>query len=378
MKITHIETIALSDPGVSSATIVRVHTDEGITGIGQAESPSLVIDAIIRCAGGLQQVLYGEDPTQVERLWQKMYTRTGLFGRRGVTIAAIGAVETALWDIAGQASGKPVCDLVWRTFATTRERAEIKTKVTPYATVYPPGATLDEMKARFELAVSRGFRALKLEEWPGGFGHVNPAHDIAIAAMVRDVIGPDREMLIDMQNGWTEVGQALTTIRAIEPYRPYFIEAPLPPDNLDAYARLADAVDTRIAAGDWGFSTRFEFEDLMTRGHVDVVQPSSVRSGGISEILHIAESAFRRGLLCIPHAWSHMIGVAAEIHMAAVTPNMPYFEYPLAFPDSPVISELLEPAITVNPDGTIDVPRRPGLGVRLNEETVARYRIDPC
>jgi L-rhamnonate dehydratase len=378
MKITRIETIALSDPVVSSATIVRVHTDEGISGIGQAESPSLVIDAIIQCDGGLQQLLAGEDPLQVERLWQKMYARTGLFGRRGVTIAAIGAVETALWDIAGQIQGVPVYDLIWRAFATTRESAEIKTRVTPYATVYPPGDTLDEMKARFTQAVGRGFRALKLEEWPGGFGHVNPAHDVAIAAMVREVIGPDREMLIDMQNGWSEVGQALTTIRAIEPYRPYFIEAPLPPDNLDAYARLADAVEgTRIAAGDWGFTTRFEFEELMVRGHVDVVQPSSVRSGGISEIIRIAEAAYRRGLLCIPHAWSHMVGVAAEVHMAAVVPNMPYFEYPLAFPDSPIISALLDPAITVNSDGTIDVPRRPGLGVRLNEDTVARYRVRP-
>jgi L-rhamnonate dehydratase len=376
MKITSIETIALNDPGKTSATIVRVHTDEGLSGIGQAESPALVIDAIIRCGGGLQQLLQGEDPTQVERLWQKMYSRTGLFGRRGVTIAAIGAVETALWDIAGQALGKPVCELIWRSFATTREPAEIKTQVTPYATVYPPGDSLDEMRSRFALAVGRGFRAMKLEEWPGGFGHVNPAHDVAIAKLVRETIGDDRDLLIDMQNGWSEVGRAITTIRAIEPYRPFFVEAPLPPDNLDAYARLADAVDTRIAAGDWGFATRFEFEDLMLRGHVDVVQPSSVRSGGISEILKIAEAAYRRGLLCIPHAWNHMVGVAAEVHMAAVTPNMPYFEYSLAFPDSPVISELLDPPIVVNSDGTIDVPRRPGLGVRLNEQTIDRYRVN--
>ena len=120
MKITHIETIALRDPGKYDETIVRVHTDEGLSGIGQAESPSLVIDAIIHCHGGLEDILRGEDPTQVERLWQKMYDRTGLFGRRGVTIAAIGAVETALWDIAGQAAGVPVCELIWRAFATTK------------------------------------------------------------------------------------------------------------------------------------------------------------------------------------------------------------------------------------------------------------------
>jgi L-rhamnonate dehydratase len=110
-------------------------------------------------------------------------------------------------------------------------------------------------------------------------------------------------------------------ITAIEPMRPYFIEAPLPADNLDGYARLADAVDTRIAVGDWGFATRFDFEEIMTRGRVDVVQPSSVRSGGIGEILTIAEAAFRRGLLCIPHAWCHMVGVAASVHMAAVVPK---------------------------------------------------------
>jgi D-arabinonate dehydratase len=180
-----------------------------------------------------------------------------------------------------------------------------------------------------------------------------------------------------VQNRWQEVGQAIATIRAIEVYRPFFVEAPLPPDSLDAYARLADTVDTRIAAGDWGFATRFEFEDLMQRAHLDVVQPSSVRSGGMSEILRIAEAAYRRGLLCIPHAWCHMVGVAAEVHLAAITPNMPYVEYPLAFPDSPIISELLEPRLVPDSEGMIEVPRRPGLGFRLNERVVERFRVKP-
>jgi L-alanine-DL-glutamate epimerase-like enolase superfamily enzyme len=173
------------------------------------------------------------------------------------------------------------------------------------------------------------------------------------------------------------VGRALSTLRAIKPYGVYFLEAPFPADNLEAYARLADAVDTRIAMGDWGCSTRFEFEEIMTRGRVDVVQPSSVRSGGMSEILRIAEIAYRRGLLCIPHAWCHMVGVAAEIHLAAVVPNMPYFEFPIAFPDSPIISELLEPRLELEDDGTIAVPRRPGLGFRLNEDVVREYHVEP-
>jgi len=377
VKITGIETIALVDPGKASETVVRVHTDEGIDGIGQAESPSLVIDAIIKTSGGLENILIGEDPLQVERLWQKMYSRTGLFGRRGVTIAAIGAVETALWDIAGKALGKPVSELIWHSCCTVRETGDIKSKVTPYATVYSPGETEEEMRERFGQAIARGFRAVKLEEWPGGFARVNVKRDVEITRFVRELIGEERELLIDVQNRWYEVGQAIATIRAIEPYNVYFVEAPLPADNLDGYARLADTVDTRIAAGDWGFTTRFEFLDLMDRGRVDVVQPSSVRSGGISEIIKIAEMAYRRGLLCIPHAWCHIIGVAACIHLAAVTPNMPYFEYPIAFPDSPIISELLIPNPAPDQDGFIEVPRNPGLGFALNEEVVEKYRVKP-
>ncbi len=377
MKIKEIETIALVDPGKAQETLVRVHTDAGITGIGQAESPSLVIDAIIRTDGGLQDILHGEDPLQVERLWQKMYAATGLFGRRGVTIAAIGAVETALWDIAGKALGVPVCQLIWQSCCTVRETGEIKKKVRPYATVYPPGENVAGMRERFTLAQERGFQAMKLEEWPGGFAHVSIRRDAEIVHAVRETIGEDRDLLIDVQNRWYEVGQALASIRAIEPYRPFFIEAPLPADNLAGYARLADAVDTRIAVGDWGFTTRFEFEEIMEKGRVDVVQPSSVRSGGISEIARIAEAAYRRGLICVPHAWCHMIGVAAEIHLAAVLPNMPYFEMPLAFPDSPIISELLTPPVEVDSDGFIEVPNRPGLGFELNADVIKRFRVTP-
>lgn len=378
MKITRLETIALRDEHGRDFTVVRVHTDEGITGIGQAESPSLVIDAIIRNTHGLQRLLEGEDPTQVQRLWQRMYDATGLYGRRGVTIAAIGAVETALWDITGKAAGRPVHELIWRSFASTRASTEARTHVTPYATVDSAGETLEQVRDRVGQAASRGFRAIKIEERPGMFGNVDLATDVAVARAAREAMGDDRELMIDVQNRWQEVGRAVTTIRAIEQFRPFFIEAPLPADNLEGYARLADTVDTRIAVGDWGFSTRHEFREIMERGRVDVVQPSSVRAGGMHEILNVAEEAYRRGLLCIPHSWWHLVGTAAEVHLAAVAPNMPFFEFPMAFPDSPVISDLLAPKLDVASDGTIEVPQRPGLGFELNEAVVQRYRVDPC
>jgi L-alanine-DL-glutamate epimerase-like enolase superfamily enzyme len=384
LKITGIETITLRDSGGGDAesggydlTVVRVHTDEGISGIGQCEAPSLVIEAIIRNSMGLERTLVGEDPTEVQRLWQKMYLRTGLYGRRGVTMGAIGAVETALWDITGKAAGRPVHELIWKSFTVAGTGAEARTRVRPYATVYPPGDSISEMRDRIALATERGLGAVKIEEWQGQFGNVSVAKDVEVIGAARDALGPNRELMIDVQNKWQDVGRAMASIRAIEQFAPYFIEAPLPADSVDGYARLADAVDTRIAVGDWGFAGRHEFRDLLVRGRVDVVQPSSVRAGGMHEILNIAEMAYGYGALCIPHAWCHVVGVAAEIQLAAIVPNMPYFELPIAFPDSPIISDLLEPVFEIAPDGTIAVPDRPGLGFELNEDVISRYRVDP-
>ncbi|MBT3863820.1 MAG: mandelate racemase/muconate lactonizing enzyme family protein [Chloroflexi bacterium] len=399
MKITSVETIALRDdadgtvtswnPSFSEGdegpastggydlTVVRVHTDEGISGIGQCEAPSLVIDAIIRSTLGLEVLLVGEDPTEVQRLWQKMYNSIGVFGRRGVVVGAIGAIETALWDIAGKAAGKPVHKLIWRSFTTTASDTEPLKRVTPYATVYPPGANLEELEERLKIAVARGVKAVKIEEWPGQFANVDLETDVAVIEKARSIIGPKRDLMIDVQNRWRDVGQAIQTIDAIEEFSPYFIEAPLPADNMEGYRRLYESTNVRIAVGDWGFSTRHEFADLLRRGKLGVVQPSAVRAGGMHEILNIAEDAYRFGALCIPHTWCHVIGVAAQLHLAAITPNMPYFEFPIAFPASPLVENLLLPNFEIALDGTMEVPDRPGLGFELNEEVISEFRVDP-
>tara|TARA_B100000686_G_C16780030_1_gene971199 strand:+ start:156 stop:1358 length:1203 start_codon:yes stop_codon:yes gene_type:complete len=399
MIITKVETIALRDQsdgkgtswnpsfsesknyqsinGAYDITLVRVHTDEGITGIGQCEAPSLVIDAIIRSSQGLELLIIGEDPTNVQRLWQKMYNSTGVFGRRGVVIAAIGAIETALWDIYGKSVGKPVHELIWKSFTTSASDVEPLERVTPYATVYPPGADLDELEDRLNQAISKGLKAVKIEEWPGQFGNVDTDTDVMVVEKARSILGPKRDLMIDVQNRWRDVGQALETINAIESFKPYFVEAPLPADNIDGYRKLVKSTNVRIAAGDWGFSTRHEFADLLRRGSLDVVQPSAVRAGGMHEILNIAEDAYRFGSLCIPHTWCHVVGVAAQIHLAAIAPNMPYFEFPIAFPKSDLVENLLEPKFEISNDGSMLVPNRPGLGFDLDDRVVSEYRVDP-
>jgi L-alanine-DL-glutamate epimerase-like enolase superfamily enzyme len=200
--------------------------------------------------------------------------------------------------------------------------------------------------------------------------------DVRCFELAREAIGEDRDLFADVQNAWTDVNQAIATCKAIEPLHVYLVEAPFAPDNLEAYRRLADAVDVRIAVGDWGYTTRFDFIDIMEKGGVDVVEPSTVEAGGISEIMKIAEMAWRRGRTIIPHSWNHLIGASSAVHMAAVVPNMPYFEFPTEFPERPEVMDLLVPPLRCDADGMMEVPKRPGLGFTLNEDIVKKYRRD--
>lgn len=391
MKITEVEVIPLYAPEaevVKSTCIIRVHTDEGVEGIGQVEIPAMIASAFIKTKeweitgyyqGGLERVLLGEDPMNIERLWHKMYASMWLYGRRGAGIAVMTAIDTALWDIKGKVLGRPVFELIWSACNVARMDQDImgpKRYIKPYATVYPSGSTPEEVKRNLSLAINAGFEAVKLEESENGFGRKDVKHDVELVQAAREAIGDGRDLMIDVQYIWNDYTRALSSIKAIEPFNVYFVEAPLPPDSLEAYAMLADSVDTRIACGDGGFTTRFEFKELIDKGKVDVVQPSAVRTGGITEILRIASMAYEKGKLCIPHSYAWMIGVAAEIHLAAVVPNMPYIEMPSPHPYSPLISELLEPTL-IPKNGYIEVPKKPGLGFKLNERTVEKYRVEP-
>jgi L-rhamnonate dehydratase len=393
MKVKEVEVIPLKIPDgeqkeavVRSTCVIRVSTTEGIDGIGQVEIPSIIANAFVKTSEwerywspGLEKTLVGEDALQTERLWQKMYASMWLYGRRGAGIAILTAIDTALWDIKGKALGKPVYELIWSASSTTRTEGDIfgpKKRVKPYATVYPSGATADEVRRNLRKAVESGFNAVKLEEWEGGFGRKDVGHDVKLVAAAREGIGDMRDLMVDVQYAWQDYTRALETINAIEPYHPYFVEAPLPPDSLLGYRKLADSVETRIACGDGGFTTRFEFRELMDIGGVDVVQPSSVRSGGITETLRIAAMAHERGILCIPHCYAWKIGVAASIHVAAVLPNMPYVEMPSPLPFSPLVSELLVPDIAPK-DGYVEVPQKPGLGFQLNEKIIEKYKSEP-
>lgn len=360
--------------------VVQVHTDNSITGIGEVESNPWAIKALIECNGtssltrGLAELLVGQDPSDPRAIWEWLYSRSIVTGRRGAGICAIGALDMAVWDICGKAAGLPI----WKLLGQART-----SPITPYASLLPCGRTLadyrESLLAKAAWARDAGFKAAKLEiliRGPLAEFELQESNDaiVELVAASRDVIGSEMSMMVDVGYCWSDWKEALQVLRRLEKYDLFFLETPLQPDDLDGYARLAEASEVRIAAGEL-LQTRFEFAELMDRGQVDVVQPDVGRVGGITEALRVVEMARDRGKLAVPHCWRSGIGIAATAHVAAVSPNCPFFEFlPAAVSESLLRRELVTDELHLV-DGKLGLPKRPGLGVELNESALAKFSV---
>ena len=388
MRVTEADCTVLYSPEASGTSIntavdnaiVRVYTDEGMTGIGEAEANPWVIKALIESSGthsldrSLAQLLIGHDPLRPQAVWESLYQNTILTGRRGVGIAALGAIDMALWDICGQKTGHPI----WKLLGNPNGGS-----VVPYASLLPVGRTLAEFResllSKAEWAREAGFRALKAEvlvKGPWAVGGLSESDDtiVELVAETRKTIGDEMELMVDVGYCWQDWQEALACIRRLERYKIYFVETPLPTDDLAGYGRLAQASGIPIAAGEL-LSTRFEFEHLLDIGRVSVAQPDVGRVGGITEALRVMRMAEERGIRAVPHCWKSGIGVAATAHVAAVSPNCPFIEYlPPEVSDSQLRRCLLKGEL-VPYEGQIELPQEPGLGVRLNPESLAEFAV---
>jgi len=358
--------------------VVQIQTDEGLTGIGETDANPWVIKAIIEAPGshimslGLKELVVGQDPTQPVAIWDRLYKFSAMTGRRGAGICAIGALDMAIWDLYGKATGRPV----WQLLGGAQ-----KEFVTPYASLLPSGTTLEEYRRslleKASWARDFGFQAAKMEVCvKGPYSHnLLREGDEAIVELVglcRETVGPDMAMMVDVAYAWSDWKEALRVIRRLEPFDLFFLETPLPSDDLDGYARLAEVAGIPIAAGEW-LTTRFEFADLMDRGHIDVVQPDIGRVGGFTEAMRVAHMAQDRGKLVVPHCWKTGIGAAATAHFAAATSNCRYIEFlPPFVAESALRRELVQEELQIA-DGKLDLPRRPGLGVELNPTAMRRF-----
>jgi L-alanine-DL-glutamate epimerase-like enolase superfamily enzyme len=289
-----------------------------------------------------------------------MYLGSVYYGRRGAAMHAISGVDIALWDIKGKKLGKPVCDLLG---ARKRDR------VRPYASLLMP-STEAAVTASVERLLEKGFTAIKFGWGPIG---KDEAHDVRLASAAKRAAG-DAEILIDAGFGYgADAQRAIRVARKLQDLGIYWLEEPFEPDEFDAYAELADAVDIRVAAGEEE-ATRWGFRELIERGHVDVIQPDVTRCGGLSEALKIARAAERKGIPVVPHAWKSGVIKAASLHLNAVLETAYFQEYCVA--ETPINRLLTRERMPVA-NGFVDVPGKPGLGIELDPEILARYAVGP-
>jgi L-alanine-DL-glutamate epimerase-like enolase superfamily enzyme len=370
MKITRVEPIHLRLPDVNErcdgsqeTLVVQVHTDEGIVGVGEADSSSLVAKAVIeaplshKICRGLAECVVGQDPFEIERLVHRMYEGSIFFGRQGAAIQAMSGVEIALWDIMGKAVGRPAYQLLGGGFRKTfRAYASILFGDTPAET---------ERVGRGLAA--QGFRAVKFGWGPMG---QSEAGDIAQVRAARQGVGPDVELMVDAGLCW-DTATAIRRARQFEPFNLTWLEEPLHPDNLHGYARLVAQAPMRIAAGEEICDVK-EFEQMMDVGGIDVVQVDVTRVGGLARSKRIGWGSAERHRLCVNHSYKTGVNIAASLHFVAALPNTHYFEY--CVEQGALRQQLTKQRFPVI-DGNIAVPEAPGLGVELDEAVVAKYRV---
>jgi L-alanine-DL-glutamate epimerase-like enolase superfamily enzyme len=363
------------------AFVVEVHTDEGITGIGETDLNPWIARACVEAPGthtmgrGLREMLIGADPLDPPAVWDALYVGSAMNGRRGAVVNAIGAIDIALWDIAGKAAEKPTWQLLG---------GAVRDEIIPYASLQPDTRGIDAYRdSLVEWAVRArdlGFRAAKLElTFDGPYRHLGlqepDRRTTEVLAAVRSAVGPAMTLMVDVQYMWDDVERAATTIAEWRDLDVYFVETPLRSDDLDGYAELHErGLGTPVAAGEW-LTTRFEFEDLMDRGRVDVAQPDIGRVGGLTESRRVCEMAAERSRIVVPHVWKTGIGIAAAAHLAATTPHCPYIEYlPPALSGSLLRQHLTSDELAFR-DGAIALPDRPGLGVELDRTALERFTV---
>lgn len=369
MKITAVEPIHLRVPvvdaipdGTLDVLVVKIHTDAGLTGIGEVTSQSYVCKACFeapRSAArrhGLTSILLGENPCDVERLWQKMYYETNRYGRRGAAIHAISGADIALWDIRGQAEGKPVYELLGGAHrATVRAYASVLFGDTPEATA--------KLASEF---VALGLTAVKFG-W-GPFGK-DPEVDLAHVRAARDVLGDKIDLMVDAGHAW-EWPTALERAKLLAPFNIRWLEEPLSQDDRAGYAELCPRSPVPIAAGE-GDVTPWDFEDLLARG-VHVVQPDVAFCGGLTVCRKVSAMTEKLSRRVVPHCFSTGINLTASLHWMASVPSGDLVEYCLR--PSPLMRKLVKnlPPLV---DGRVPVPSGAGLGIELDEEIVREFRV---
>jgi L-alanine-DL-glutamate epimerase-like enolase superfamily enzyme len=384
MKIERLETFVIGDdpeldPDTTGAiepmACIRVITDDGIRGLSEVfrVPPGAVTSTVGDAQSYFGKLLIGQEITHPERLWQKMWDAFIHTNRRGWEIMILGALDVAIWDIYGQALGRPVWQLLGGVQrGAYQSHAETRTSdVVPYCTLisdtWGGAEMIRQQTARAAELAAQGYRAFKVEPMMS-----TPRDVVDMARSVRREIGDDLTLMIDVGYLFNDLPTAARVCRQLEEFDLFFVETPFPVDDPRVYADLAGMTIIPLAMGEHGV-TRWEFLDMMERGGVRVIQPYVTTCGGLTEAKRIVELARAIGALVCPGNWSSQILGAATVHLAAYSPITPYVEFaPAELFASPLRRLLQESGFPVRA-GSIAVPQAPGIGYVIDEKRISQF-----
>jgi len=375
MKITSVEAIHLraEDPlielfdGSYDDCVLVVHTDTGLTGIGETESMAPAIQAIVRGpsahnhARALSAVLVGADPANPVALWHQMFEATDYLGRRGLTMHAIGGVDLALWDLRGKIEGKPVHELLG---GAKRDR------VPAYGTIYPMAQTPEKVRAQIAAGQARNLRNFKFAADPWWLNDIALTGRLLAAA--RGQAGDQAHLIVDAALSYRTAQEGLRLYPIYREVGIWFLEAPLPLDDVEGHLEMSRH-GLPLGVGDLGFTHVREFIEMMDLGGASICQPDISQVGGFTGILEVAAAAYARNKRVITHGYKTNIEIAANLHFLAAQPNVEPLEFSLSH--SPLRWHTTNEHFPVEEDGCVRIPQSPGLGVTLNPETIERYRF---
>jgi galactonate dehydratase len=363
VKITAVRSFVVQGPWCDLC-LVKVETDEGLVGWGEGTLAGRS-SAVAAAVSENEQLVLGLDPLATEQVWQRLYRH--VYWRGGpIQTSSISAIDIALWDIRGKAAGLPVFRLLG---GPVRERVEM------YANI---GLSNDDGQLREWTAAAQamGYRSVKFLPLMEDGDNENPrAARIAArtCAAVRDAVGEDGRLMLDF-HGRLDVALAIAVEDAVRESDPFWIEEPLPAENLAAYERLARRFRTPLALGERQF-TRWGYRELFERQIANFIQPDVANAGGISEVAKIAAMAEMHGVRYAPHNPNGPVQSMASLHLAAAMPAFSILEHD--YDSVAFCRDIASASPEVGPDGHAALPERPGLGIEIDEAALPGARPTP-
>lgn len=364
MKIKDIKVFAV-DCFRTNWVFVKVYTDEGIDGVGEA-TLEYKEKALFGAIEHIREYLIGKNPFQIEKHWHSIY-RDAYWRGGAVLMSALSAVETALWDILGKALNVPVYQLLGG-----KANDEVRIYVNGW---FSGTKTPDEFAKKASDAVKRGITAMKWDPFGKAYLEISNKElnaSVECVAKVREAVGNDVDLLIE-GHGRFNIPTAVKIARELAPFRPMFFEEPVPPDNLDALKEVKERSPIAIAAGERLY-TRWDYKDMIDKMAADYIQPDISHAGGISELKKIAAVAESRYIPFAPHNPSGPVANAATLQLAASCPNFSILE--IMYSDVDYRCDITNEQLLYH-DGFIKIPDKAGLGIEINEKECLNHPYKP-